>query len=148
LLSLRGGKPMKSLKIALWVVAIGCLISVPFIVLPWSLIERIILWFGVDPMPNAPLAVYLFRVVCGVFGLIGIYFVILARNPLRYGPMLDLAAFGLILFGLLSLFVGVSLQMSPKVYIGDALSGLILGIAITLLSFKAKKTLSRSNTDR
>lgn len=132
---------MKGLKIALWVTAIGCLTAVPFIVLPWTAVESFILWFGIDPIPDAPVVMYLFRVICGIAGLIGVYFILLARSPLAYGPMLDLGAYGLIVFGLLSLIVGLSIGISPKVYIGDASSGLILGIIIAVLSAKAKKTL-------
>ena len=130
---------MKSLKVALWVTAIGCLTAVPFIVLPWAVVENFILRFGIEPIPNDPLVMYLLRVSCGVYGLIGVYFIMLARNPLNYGPMLNLGAYGLIIFGLLSLLVGVSLEISPKVYAGDFLSGLILGIVIIILSSKAKR---------
>jgi len=131
---------MKSLKLALWIAAIGCLVAVPFIVLPWSIVENIIRWFGIEPLPYVPAVMYLFRIVCGLVGLIGIYFIILARNPLGYGPMLKLGAYGLIIFGLLSLILGVTLEMPPKVYIGDALSGLILGIVIIILSFRVQES--------
>ncbi|MBT8339488.1 MAG: hypothetical protein HKP58_11960 [Desulfatitalea sp.] len=133
---------MKSLKAALWVAAIGCLSSVPFIILPWSVVERIALWFGIGAIPNDLLIIYLLRVSCGVYGMIGVYFIILAKNPLGYGPMLDLGAYGLIIFGLLSLFVGWRLEMPLKIFSGDALSGLILGIIIIALSSKAKRTLN------
>ena len=92
-------------------------------------------------MPNVPIVIYIFRVVCGVIGLIGVYFIILARNPLNYGPMLDLGAYGLILFGLLALILGLKIGMPPIAYIGDALSGLILGIIIAIFSSKAKREL-------
>ncbi len=134
---------MKSLKVALWIVAIGCLVAVPFIVLPWSVVEKIVLWFGIEPIPNDPLVMYVLRVSSGVYGLIGVYFIMLARNPLNYGPMLNLGVYGLIIFGLLSLIVGGSLKISPKVYTGDFLSGLILGIAIIIFSFKAKRSLNK-----
>jgi len=133
---------MKGLKIALWIAAIGCLTAVPFVILPWAVVENLVLWFGVEPIPNVPIAMYLFRVVCGIFGLIGIYFIILARNPLGYGPMLDLGAYGLIIFGLLSLLVGSNTGLPAIVYIGDALSGLILGTIITLFSYKARQALN------
>jgi hypothetical protein len=140
-LSLKRGKNMKSLKVALWVAAFGCLTAVPFIFLPWGAVESIISWFGIEPMPNVPIVIYIFRVVCGVIGLIGVYFIILARNPLNYGPMLDLGAYGLILFGLLALILGLKIGMPPIAYIGDALSGLILGIIIAIFSSKAKREL-------
>lgn len=131
---------MKSLKVALWISALGCLTAVPFIFLPWTVLENIISWFGIDPLPNVSLVVYLFRLVCGVFGLIGIFYVFLARNPLGYGPMLELGSFGLILFGLITLILGSTIGLPLIVYIGDALSGLVLGIIILILSIKLKKS--------
>ena len=115
---------MKSLKVAIWVSAIGCLTAVPFIVLPWSAIDMIAILFGIDLFPNDPLVMYILRVSCGVYGLIGVYFIILAKNPLGCGPMLDLGAYGLTIFGLLSLITGLSLKILPRVFIGDSLSGL------------------------
>ncbi len=133
---------MKSLKVALWVTALGCLTAVPFIVLPWSVVDKIALLFGIELIPNDPLVIYILRVSCGVYGLIGVFFIILARNPLGCSPMLDLGAYGLTIFGLLSLITGLSLEISPKVFTGDSLSGLILGIVIIVLSSKAKRTLT------
>jgi hypothetical protein len=134
---------MKSLKITLWIAALGCLTAFPFIALPWFVIEKIISWLGINSISNDPLIIYTLRVSCGVYGLIGIYFIILAKNPLKYGPMLNLGAFGLIIFGLLSLIVGMVLDISPIVYAGDSLSGLILGIAVLIFSSKAKSTINR-----
>jgi len=86
---------------------------------------------------------YLFRVSCGVYGLIGIFFIMLAKDPLNYGPMLYVGAYGLIIFGLLSLIVGGNLEITPKVYTGDFLTGSIFGVAIIVLSSKAKKALNK-----
>ena len=132
---------MKSLKVALWVTAIGCLTAVPFIFLPWAAVESIGSWFGIESLPDMPIAVYFFKVVFGVFGLIGVFFIILARNPLKYGPMLNLGAFGLILFGLLALILGLSIGLPLIVYIGDGLSGLVLGIVILVFSSRSKQAL-------
>ena len=134
---------MKSLKVTLWIAAMGCLAAVPFSVLPWSVLEKIVMGFGVGPIPNDPLVMYFLRVSCGVYGFIGIYFIILAKNPMNYGPMTAFSAYGLVIFGMLSLSAGVFLELSPKVYIGDSLSGLILGIAIIVFSSKAKRDLKK-----
>jgi len=130
---------MKSLKVALWIAAIGCFTAVPFIFLPWVVVESIGSWFGIESLPDMPIAVYFFKVVFVVFGLIGVFFIILARNPLKYGSMLNLGAFGLILFGLFALILGLSIGLPPIVYIGDGLSGLVLGIVILILSSKSKQ---------
>ncbi len=130
---------MKSLKVALWVAAIGCLAAVPLIFLPLAVIENMGSWVGIGSLPDMPFAVYFFKVVCGVFGLIGVFFIILARDPFKYGSMLNLGAFGLIIFGILALIVGLSIGLTPFVYIGDGLTGLVLGIIILILSLKSKQ---------
>lgn len=132
---------MTSLKVALWVTALGCLSAVPFIFLPWAALESIGSWFGIESLPDTPIAVYFFKVAFGVFGLIGVFFIILAKNPLKYGPMLNLGAFGLILFALLALILGFSLGLPPIMYIGDGLSGLVLGIVILIFSSRPKQAL-------
>ena len=132
---------MKSLKFVLWVTAFGCLTAVPFIFLPWSVVESIASWFGIESLPSSAIAVYFFKVVFCVFGLIGVFFVILARNPLEYGPMLNLGAFGLISFGLLALVIGLFTGLPPIVYLGDGLPGLVLGGAILIFSSKPKQAL-------
>ncbi|MBN1292608.1 MAG: hypothetical protein JXB48_12280 [Candidatus Latescibacteria bacterium] len=134
---------MKGLKIALWVTAIGCLTAVPFIFLPWAAVESIGSWFGVEQLPDTLIAIYFFKVVFGVFGLIGVFFIILARNPLKYGPMLHLGAVGLILFGLLALILGLSIGLPLIVYLGDGLSGLVLGGAVFIFSSKPNKALKK-----
>ncbi len=133
---------MKTLKIALWIAALGCLTAVPFVFLPWTVLENIFLWVGNDPIPDVPVVIYIFRVVCGIIGLIGVFFLILARNPLDYGPMLNLAAIGLIVFGVISFLLGFNIGVQPIVYVGDALSGVILGMIIWIFSSKEKQALS------
>jgi hypothetical protein len=125
-----------SLKVVLWITGIGCLIAVPFIFLPWSVIEAMASFFGHDPMPDVPIVVYYIKVLFGAWGFIGIFFIILARNPLGYGPMLYLGAYGLIVLGLLELILGIIIDVSPIVYIGDVSFALILGIIILVLSLK------------
>ena len=133
---------MKTLKILLWVTAVCCLVAFPFIFVPWSVIEGIGSWFGVASIPSSPFILYFFKVSCGAYGLIGVFFVILALNPFKYGPMLNLGAYGLMLFGVLALLTGISIGLHPVVYLGDGLSGLALGIAMVIFAGKAKQELA------
>jgi uncharacterized membrane protein YuzA (DUF378 family) len=122
----------------LWLVAISCLAAVPFLFLPWATVENIGSSFGLQTFPNTPTAIYFLKISFAVFGLIGVFFFILARNPFGYGPMLHLGAYGLILFGLSALVLGNSLDMPVIVYLGDGLAGLILGAAILFFASKTK----------
>jgi hypothetical protein len=134
---------MKNLKITLWICGLGCLSAIPFIFLPWRIIGDIVNWFGVEPIPDVAAIQYFTRIVFGVFGMIGIFFIILARNPLVYGLMIKLGGYGLITFGLLALILGVVLNITFSVFLGDAIFGIIFGIAILLFSSKAKKELEK-----
>ncbi|MBI5207756.1 MAG: hypothetical protein HY934_08190 [Candidatus Firestonebacteria bacterium] len=138
---------MKNLKIALWIAGISCLIAIPFLFLPWSFIENVYKWFGQNPIPNIPTAVSLFRISCGIFGLIGVFFIILALNPLNYGPMLSLGAYGLILFGLLCLINGIILKISPVFYTLKPLFSLILGSIIIIFYKRVMSSELKNNTN-
>ncbi len=131
---------MKGLKIALWIAAISCLTAIPFVFLPWSAVVGFSSWFGVETLPDTPIAIYFFKITFAVFGLIGIFFAILARNPFNYGPMLNLGGLGLILFGVLALSTGFFSAVPPIVYLGDGLSGLILGIAVLFFISRTEQT--------
>lgn len=131
-----GSSDDHSLKVVLWITGIGCLMAVPFIFLPWSVIKAMASFFGHDPMPDVPIMVYYIKVMCGAGGFMGIFFIILARNPLAYGPMLYLGAYGLIVLGLLELILGIIIDVYPKVYIFDVSFALILGIIILVFSLK------------
>jgi len=130
---------MKCLKCALWVCAVGFLAAVPFVFLPWGMINQGLLWFGVDPLPFAPIVVYLLRSSCVAFGLIGVFFVFLARDPVRYLPLVFLSAWGLGFMGVTCVAVGSSLSLPLFVYLGDASFGFIFGALIGVLAFRLRR---------
>ena len=124
---------MKALKILLWICGIGFLISFIFMVLPWSMIENLYRFFGEEPIPNTPAANYLFRVAVAITGFIGIYFIILARNPSYYRTLVIFSAIGLIVGGVMCIIIGLFAGVSPLFFLGDSLFGIILGIALAVL---------------
>jgi hypothetical protein len=74
---------MNALKIALWIIGIGCLTAVLFLFLPWAVVESMVSWSGVELLPDTPILIYFYKVIFGVFGLIGVFFLILSRNPFK-----------------------------------------------------------------
>lgn len=104
---------MKNLKITLWVCAIFFLLSFLFVPLPWRTFTALFNQYGVQIPAEEPFTVFSARIYLMTFGMIGVFFVILARNPLKYGEMLILAAIGLLLFGLLAL-IGSILYVLPN----------------------------------
>lgn len=133
---------MNGLRITLWVCAVAFLLGFPLLVTPWDTINGMIEWFGVAPFPPDPVVMYLVRMSCGLMGFIGVFFVLLARNPLGYGPMLDLSGYGLVVVGLLALSVGLSIGLPAVVFAGDTVFAIALGAAIVTLAQRQRKTRS------
>ena len=70
-------------------------------------------------------------------GLIGVFFIILARNPLKYDGMLLLAAYGLLCYGLFCLAGGIRYTLPAWAYAGDIIFGFVAGVLILIFRKKA-----------
>lgn len=127
---------MKTVKSILWICAVSCLLGFVAAVIPWKVITGFYQLFGIQPLPSDPVSVYTFRVFLVMTGMIGIFFVILARNPLKYEPMFKLTAYGLLCFGAFCLFFGIRYQLQYWLYFGDAFFCMLAGIL--LLVFRKK----------
>ena len=130
---------MKGLKIILWICAICCLLEFIAAALPWQAITA---WYhGVRFQCSAaePITVFIFRLFLAMFGMIGIFFVILARNPLKYGAMLLLAAYGLLCFGVFCLVGGIRYALPVWTYSSDVVFCVIAGVLILIFRKKAMR---------
>ncbi|KPL05675.1 hypothetical protein AMJ85_11245 [candidate division BRC1 bacterium SM23_51] len=128
---------MKGLKIVLWICAICCFLGLVFAALPWRAITACFDWFGLQPPAAEPLTVYIFRLCLAMAGLIGVFFIILARDPLKYGAMLLLAAYGLLCYGLFCLVGGIRYELPVWVYSGDVIFGIVAGVLVLVFRKKA-----------
>jgi len=128
---------MKVLKIILWVCAICCLLGFIFAAFPWGAITAWFNWFEYQPPAAEPITVFMFRLCLATFGIIGIFFVLLALNPLKYGAMLLLAAYGLLCYGVFSLVGGIRYVLPVWMYAGDVIFGVIGGVLIPIFRQKA-----------
>ncbi len=122
---------MKALKAVLVVLGIVCILSVaPGAVAPWSTIVRYQGYLGLEPMPDQPMVIYCVRLSSLGFALIGAFFLVLATDPVRYRPMLALAACGLVLTAALALVTGWLTQMQPRWYLADCAVSLVAAVLI------------------
>ena len=128
---------MKGLKIILWICAICCLLGFVIAVLPWRAMTALFHWIGVQPPTAEPITVYIFRLCMAISGMIGIFFVILAQNPPKYGAMLLLAAYGLLCFAVFCLVGGIRYGLPVWAYSGDVIFGVVTGVLILVLRKKA-----------
>ena len=122
---------MKGLKVVLVVIGVLCFVSsAPGTVLPWSSLVRCAGVMGLEVPPEHPVVVYSMRVESLAFALIGIFFLVLASDPLRYRPMLVLAVCGLFAVAAVALVAGWLIQMQPLWYLGDAAGCAVAGVLI------------------
>lgn len=128
---------MKGLKITLWICGILCLLGFICAALPWNAISTLCQWFGVQPPIAAPITVYIIRLCLAITGLIGVFFIILALNPLKYDSMLLLAAYGLLCYGLFCLAGGIRYTLPARIYAGDIIFSFVAGILILIFRKKA-----------
>ena len=125
---------MKTLKIILWFIAICAILSGFFnAILPWHIINDWMTITGSPNLGNEPATIYMYRICFMAYGMIGVFFGILARNPLRYGAMLPFAASFLLCYASFRLIGGVLYQYPIGLYIGDVVLNILLGFLILFL---------------
>ena len=94
-------------------------------------------WAGGQPPAAEPITAYMIRSLLVIAGMIGIFFAILARNPLKYGAMLLLAAYGLLCYGLVCLVGGIRYALPIWMYAGDVVFGVVAGVLIIVFRKQA-----------
>ena len=128
---------MMGLKIVLWIYGVLCLLGVVCAALPWAGIVTLCQWFAV-PAPDAnAVTVYLIRLSLAMTGMVGVFFIVLALDPLRYGAMLSLAGWGLFCYALFCLVGGVRYGLPALAYVGDVVFGFVAGALIVAFRKKA-----------
>ena len=128
---------MKPLRVVLIVTGILCATSVFGLLAPWPAVANFIEFFGYQPPPADPLVIYFVRLSATLLTLVGIFFLVLSTDPLRYRPMLTLAAAGLLLCAAVCLLTGLLTQMRPPWYLTDAIFSLLA--ALLILKFWPKQ---------
>jgi hypothetical protein len=122
---------MRGLKTVLTVIGIVCFLSsVPAVAAPWSSVVRWLGILGLEAPPEHPAVVYMMRIGSLSFALIGIFFLVLASDPLRYRAMLVLAVCGCWAVAICALAAGWVVQMQPVWYVADVLGCALAGVLI------------------
>ena len=131
---------MRRLKLCLWITAVSCLAAAVFMVLPIPTIESFFENFGIEPLPDTPIFIYIARLISATYAVIGVFLVILALKPMKYGVLVPFAGVSTLFIGLVCGTVGV-ISVIPKLwFLGDALFGIILGLGILISWQKVKKS--------
>ncbi len=69
---------------------------------------------------------------------IGVFFIILALNPMKYGVMVPFSGIAAVLTGVVCGITGPAVGMPAAWFLGDTLSCLVLGVLILVFWRKAK----------
>ncbi len=88
---------------------------------------------GYPGLPTNPLMVYTLRLSSLAFAMVGIFFFVLATDPMRYRPLVGLAVWGLLLLAAGAVVAGVFLQLHPATYLAGALGCVVA--ALLLVAF-------------
>ena len=139
---------MRALKICLWIAGILCLLSGFGMFLPISALESIAKLFGIESLhiPDSPLVEYAVRVMSAMAVAMGVYLIILALNPMKYGIMVPFTGLASVFLGVVCGITGLVVGMYPLWFLGDSLSCLVLGVLI-LVFWRQAKQASRPLTD-
>jgi hypothetical protein len=129
---------MSGLKIWLWIAGLFCLLALVGVFAPMSLWPEVTGIFGVETLPDAPVFVYFARLLSATYGGIGIFFIILALRPAKYGVLVPFSGIMSVLVGATALVTGIIVQMPAKWYLCDSLPCIVLGVLIFVFWQQAK----------
>ena len=130
---------MRGLKICLWIAGILCLLSVFGIFLPIRVVESLARAFGVQTLPDSPLVMYAVRVMSATYAGVGVYFVILALHPMKYGVMVPFTGLAAVFLGVVCGITGLAVGMPVLWFLGDSLSCAVLGVLIVVFWRQTKQ---------
>jgi hypothetical protein len=123
---------MRGLKICLWITGIVSLVSVVGLFLPLSACESIARFFGTERLPASTLIMYAVRTVSAMYIGTGVFFIILALDPVRYGVLVPFSGLAAIFIGVVCAITGMTVGMPVLWFLGDFLSCAVLGVLIVV----------------
>ena len=123
----------------MWITGVLCLPVVAGLFLPLSACESIAGFFGIETLPDSPLIMYGIRTMSATFAGIGVFFIILALSPMKYGVMVPFTGLATVCLGVVCFITGLVVGMPVLWLLGDSLSCLVLGVLILLFWRRAKR---------
>ncbi len=124
---------MIGIKTILWIYAISFLLGSIFAILPWEVLTSWCDGMGIQPPIAEAFTVFVFRLFFVLCGMIGVFFAILAQNPMKYGAMLVLASYGMVIFGIFSLATSIRYGLPGWIYAKVVIFGVGAGLLLLFL---------------
>jgi hypothetical protein len=124
---------MRPLKAVLAIAGVVCLVSVLGLVLPLSALQSLTTAFTGEELPEGPVFVYGLRAISATYAAIGVYLLILARDPARYGVLVPFTGVAAVVIGIVCGVVGAAVRLKPVWFVGDFLGLVVFGLLILIL---------------
>jgi hypothetical protein len=131
---------MRGLKIFLWIGAVLCLLSAIGMFLPCSALCAIARAFGIESTSDSPLLEYGVRTTLATYVAVGVYLVILALDPMKYGVLVPFTGVASLFLGLVCAVAGVASAMPLWWFLSDSLSCVVWGVLVLIFWQKARQT--------
>ncbi len=109
---------------------VGWGISILGVLLPWKLMNRILLNMGAAAPVADPQVQYWFRMATGSWSMIGFFFLAVFFKPEKYKNLIPLLAGVSIFEGIILLFHGLMLNLPLFPFAGDVAFCLIVGVGL------------------
>ena len=139
----------RRLRVVLYLAAAVCGVAVLGVFAPEAMIEN---WMGIqygmdstrpaiaeEITSSSEMLQYCVRIACAMSTFAAVYFVLLARRPMRYLQFVQLGAAGLMCTSAVALMAGVYLQLRTVGYASDAFVMLALGVLLFVYSQPPKR---------
>lgn len=123
----------------LWTGAFGWGMSILGVLLPWRVIEPLMLNMGMSQPLADPQLHYWFRMATGGWTVIGFLFLMTALFPERYRNLIPLLAFGSLFEGLELLIHGLWLNRPALPFYGDVGFCLLVGTGLLYSLCQARR---------
>ena len=121
------------LKFMLFASAFAWGVSAVGVVLPWPAALMALQGLGAGEIPHDPMLDYWLRMTAGAFTGIGIFFLLVALWPSRFGSVIGILAVLMIIEGIVILVHGLRLGLPPFPFYCDTGFCILAGIGIWML---------------
>lgn len=131
---------MRGLKICLWIAGIGCLLAGVALFLPINALESWAKLFSEESLPRTAVFFYIVRLILATYFGVGLFYVILARDPMKYGVMIPFSGIIAVFIGIVCLVSGLVYEMPALWFLGDVIPSIVLGVLIFIFWQRAQRT--------
>jgi len=129
---------LRLLRLFLAFSALGWGVCIVGVFASWPQINSIAQGMGAKPIAYDPMLYYWLRMICGVFTLVGVWYLALALWPRKFAVAIPWFGWLMIVEGLILIVSGLRLGIGPLPYYGDVSACFINGIGIVYLAKHAK----------